>query len=251
MSKALPTQKAASIAAIEANNGSELLDDGAIVEKGARLAGVLQITAPSFREARFHIVGIAPLVIHKFSQKALRKMTDKQEKGSQGEKGKKREPKDFNSLYEEAKHISREGWCGIPASAFRNAMISGCRLVGFKMVLAKLSVFVEADGFDVDEGTPLVKIIKGDPRPLRMAVRLATGVPDVCDRPIWDDWEAIVRMRYDNDVFSLADITNLMARVGLQVGICEGRPDSKRSAGMGWGLFKVGEVTHDGLDNGR
>jgi hypothetical protein len=28
-------------------------------------------------------------------------------------------------------------------------------------------------------------------------------------------------------------------RVGIQVGICEGRPDSKNSAGMGWGTFKL------------
>jgi len=28
-------------------------------------------------------------------------------------------------------------------------------------------------------------------------------------------------------------------RVGQQVGICEGRPDSKNSAGMGWGLFTL------------
>jgi len=31
----------------------------------------------------------------------------------------------------------------------------------------------------------------------------------------------------------------LLARVGMQVGIGEGRPDSKNSAGMGWGLFEV------------
>jgi hypothetical protein len=33
-----------------------------------------------------------------------------------------------------------------------------------------------------------------------------------------------------------------MARVGLQVGIGEGRPDSKNSAGMGWGLFTIEEA---------
>jgi len=27
--------------------------------------------------------------------------------------------------------------------------------------------------------------------------------------------------------------------VGLQVGIGEGRPDSKNSAGMGWGMFTI------------
>jgi len=36
-------------------------------------------------------------------------------------------------------------------------------------------------------------------------------------------------------------LTNLLARAGLQVGIGEGRPDSKNSAGMGWGLFQIEE----------
>lgn len=202
---------------------------------------VVQIKPPSFQTGIFHIRGIAPLVIHKFSQKAIQIIRDKQVEGSQSRKGKKRESKDFNALYEGAKHISREGWCGIPASAFRSAMISACRLVGFKMTLAKLSVFVEADGYDREEGTPLIRIVNGEPKPLEMAVRLATGVPDISIRPIWEEWGAVVRIRFDMDQFSLPDVTNLLMRVGMQVGICEGRPDSKSSAGMGWGMFEIEE----------
>jgi hypothetical protein len=36
-----------------------------------------------------------------------------------------------------------------------------------------------------------------------------------------------------------------IARVGQQVGICEGRPDSKNSAGMGWGLFDIEKTTEE------
>lgn len=200
---------------------------------------VVQIKPPAFQVGIFQIYGVAPLVINKFPVKALEMIEAKQKAGSQGKKGTNREGKDFDALYEGAKHVSREGWCGIPASAFRNAMISACRLVGFKMTLGKLSVFTEADGFDKDEGTPLVKIRTGDPHPFKMAVRNQTGVCDIRVRPMWDDWTATVRIRFDSDIFSLADITNLMMRVGEQVGLCEGRPDSKESAGMGWGLFKI------------
>jgi hypothetical protein len=52
-------------------------------------------------------------------------------------------------------------------------------------------------------------------------------------------WEAKVRIRFDGDQFTLTDVTNLLMRVGLQVGIGEGRPDSKMSTGMGWGMFEV------------
>jgi hypothetical protein len=49
-----------------------------------------------------------------------------------------------------------------------------------------------------------------------------------------------VRVQYDADQFTATDAANLMTRVGAQVGIGEGRPDSKMSAGMGWGTFKLG-----------
>jgi len=198
------------------------------------------VTPPKLRELRFPIAGIAPYVQHKFSAKAKAMMRAKQEAGSTGKKGKQREAKDFDAAYKGAMHISEEGWHGIPASAFRAAMISACRLIGFRMTLAKLCVSVIADGFDADDNTPLVKITKGEPHYNELHVRLETGVADIRPRPMWNPgWEAVVRIMFDADQFTPTDVTNLLARVGLQVGIGEGRPDSKKSAGMGWGLFKI------------
>lgn len=56
---------------------------------------------------------------------------------------------------------------------------------------------------------------------------------------MWEEWAADVRIRYDADQFSLTDVSNLISRVGSQVGVGEGRPDSKNSAGMGWGTFRL------------
>lgn len=196
------------------------------------------IEAPKFETAMITIVGVAPYVQHKFTQKAREQMMAKQRAGSQAKKGIRREPKDFDALYQESQYRSREGWRGIPAPAFRNAMISACRIVGFQMTRAKLSVFVEADGFDVDDGTPLVRI-EGEPRIHEACVRNETGVADIRWRPMWEQWSAKVRVRWDSSQFSAQDVVNLLARAGMQVGIGEGRPDSKSSNGMGWGLFEV------------
>lgn len=197
-----------------------------------------QISKPNIERLVLKIVGNAPYVQNKFSQKAREQMRQTQEAGSVARKGKKREPKDFQQAYEQALHVSEEGWYGIPAASFRAAMISACRLVGFKMTLAKLSVFVFADGLDADEGTPLVRIY-GEPEVNESMVRVGMGVADVRWRPMWRKWHAIVRVSYDADQFSTDDVLNLMMRVGMQVGIGEGRPDSKSSAGMGWGTFDV------------
>ena len=199
----------------------------------------LTITAPNMIEAKFTIEGTAPFVQSKFSQKALAIMKGIQLAGSVAKKGRKREPKDFAALYEGAIHYSVEGWAGIPANGVRAALVSACRVVGFQMTRAKLAVFVEADGFDATEGTPLIKISRGKPRHVEHAVRIQ-NTTDIRVRAMWDPgWRANVRIRYDADMFGLQDVTNLLARVGMQVGLGEGRPDSRSSAGMGWGLFKI------------
>jgi ribosomal protein S17 len=109
------------------------------------------------------------------------------------------------------------------------------------MTLEKLSVFVEADGVDKDEPQiPLIRIY-GDPIKQEDMARVETGQPYVTVRAAYHQWKAKVRIRFDADQFTLEDVSNLLARVGMQVGIGEGRPDSKNSAGMGWGLFTIEE----------
>lgn len=200
----------------------------------------VSISAPNFQTAVFKIRGTAPYVQNKFSAKAKGQMKEVQEAGSTSRKNRKKEAKNFQEMYEQSIHRSEEDWPGIPAPAFRNAMVSACRTVGFAMTLAKLSVFTEADGFDVDDQTPLVRFTKGEPEYFESLVRLGSGVADIHARALWKaGWEAEVRIKYDADQFTAEDIANLMVRVGLQVGIGEGRPDSKKSTGMGWGMFEV------------
>lgn len=201
----------------------------------------VSIKAPNILTTAFRVQGTAPFVMNKFSEKARNQIKATQEAGSQARGKKQREPKDFDQVLEGAKHYSAEGWIGIPAPAFRAAMISACRLVGFQMTKAKLSVFVVAEGLDVDDGTPLVPIY-GECEAHEGYVRNETGVIDLRNRPMWREWYADVTIRWDGDQFTADDIMNLLNRAGMQVGIGEGRPDSKKSAGCGWGTFQVAEI---------
>jgi hypothetical protein len=197
------------------------------------------IKAPAFQTAVFTLTGTAPLVIHRFSAKTKEQMKQKMETGKAAGNKKNREAKSTNSLYEESRYIAKEGWDGFHAAAVRNALISACRLVGFKMTLAKLSLFVIADGWDKTEPQiPLIRIY-GKPTKQEDMARVETGQPYVTVRAAYHDWKAKVQIRWDNDQFTLTDVSNLLMRVGMQVGIGEGRPDSKNSAGMGWGCFSV------------
>jgi hypothetical protein len=201
---------------------------------------ILTISAPNFQSAKVKIIGTAPLVMNKMSSQNRQKMIADMEKGSQTKKGTKRPPKDFDAVYKGAMHIADAGWYGIPASALRTAMVDACRLVGFKMTIAKLSVFIDPpDGFDKDDGQPLVRLTVGEPVRKDHAVKLANGSTDILARPFFYPWAAEPTLTWDGDQFSATDVINLLARVGGQVGVGAGRPNSKNSTGMGWGTFKV------------
>lgn len=199
----------------------------------------VQIKAPNFEQAIFEIVGTAPLVIHRFSAKTKNQMLQKAEAGKTAASKKVRVAQDSDEKFNESRYVSKEGWDGFHAGAIRAAMISACRLVGFKMTLAKMSVFVIADGYDKDE--PQIPLIRIYGKPVRQddMARVETGQPYVTIRAAYHDWKAKIRVRWDADQFTLQDVSNLLARVGQQVGLCEGRPDSKNSAGMGWGTFAL------------
>lgn len=205
----------------------------------ATVQTAVQIKPANIQQAVFKIKGTAPYVQARFSAKAMQAMKEKMLAGSTAKGKKVREARNFEEDFEQAKHVSEQGWVGIPASSFRQAIISACRLVGFRMTLAKLSVFVAADGFDRVDGIPLIKLQAPEPERTEMAVRNATGVADIRVRPMWREWAADVTVSYDADQFTLQDVTNLMQRVGMQVGIGEGRPDSRDSAGLGWGTFTL------------
>lgn len=202
----------------------------------------ITITPPNFQTIKLAVKGTAPLLQLRFSAKA--EMLAKHQEGGPARSKRNRVAKDVDALFKNALHVSSEGWYGIPCAAFRNAAISACRIVGYKMTLAKMAIFVEADGYAKDDETPLVRITKGEPIMHSGHVRNATGVIDIRIRALFKEWACSPRVRYDADLFKTADIVNLLYRAGQQVGVGEGRPDSRESCGMGFGLFVVnlGEI---------
>lgn len=199
------------------------------------------ISPPKFEKIKCKIKGTAPLVQNRFSAKAMQKMKQKMELGQAAKKGSKREARDFDDDFKQAQHISEQGWIGIPAAAIRNACISACKMVGFHMTKAKMSVFCEADGIDEIDGSPLVKLIANKPEILEMPVRIQQTT-NISIRPMWRKWELDLTLKYDADQFTSEDILNLLNRAGQQVGIGEGRPDSKTSNGLGFGTFEIAKV---------
>ena len=96
----------------------------------------------SINEVQIPIVGISPLIVHKFSEKARKQIEEKQAGKAQNKKHDIRDPQ---ADYEGAKHISADGWDGFPAAGFKAAMIRGAKIIGMVMKDAVMSFFVKAD----------------------------------------------------------------------------------------------------------
>jgi hypothetical protein len=226
----------------------ELLADATPVEdESIAPATRIVISKPKIKKAVFKLIGETPYVSNNFNQEAQDEMAEKQKKGSQNNKDMKRTPKDFDKQYRGSLHISTEGWYGHPASTFRTAMIDACRTVGYKMTHAKMALFVLADGYDADDGRPLVRI-EGKPEQFRSYVRLADNSPDIKARGRWETWSINLRIEYDADMFSHEDVANLLMRVGRQVGIGAGRPFSKTraartGAGSDWTATRMTDMS--------
>lgn len=206
-----------------------------------RTEEVANIKPANIIRTTIRVVGTAPLVQNKFSQKAKETMlktmaTPKNEKKAKSE----RPIRNYAEEFVDAQHIAVAGWNGVPCSGIRAAMIDACRTVGIVMTRAKMSVFVIADGFDKRDGTPLVRIYSDKPpEQTEMPVRLDSGVTDIRVRPMWREWYADVTIDFDGDMITGESVINLLDRAGRQVGLCEGRPFSKNSVGQGWGTFQV------------
>lgn len=203
------------------------------------LKNTITIKPPRLEVLELTIRGTSPLVVHRMSAKLKAELAAKADgsvpKGARAA----REPRDVAALYLGARYISPEGWDGFHAGALRHAAISACRLANFKMTIAKLSIFFIEDGRDaLEPQVPLIRIY-GNPTMQEDLARVETGQPYVTVRAAYYEWYSRLRILFDANQFRGDDMANLIDIVGRQVGICEGRYDSKNSPGLGWGCFAI------------
>lgn len=241
--------------AMQAEKLNKAESNGAPVNrlKGAKATEALTITPLRQAVMTIPIVGQSPLKILRFSRKKQQQVQSTQEAGEQARTKRKREAKNFDQEYQDAKYLCTEKqgtkaitWLGLNATGIRNGCIETCRMAGFVMTKAKMSVFCVQDGVDDLDATPLVRI-NGNPEMCVDPVRNANGSIDLRPRVMFREWKMTVRIRFDEDQFSPSDVINLMIRVGQQNGLGEGRPNGTNGNGTGNGLFIV-DVDHCSLE---
>ncbi len=200
-------------------------------KSAGKQAAPIVIMRPNMQIIEVPIVGTSPLITQQWSRKAILQMEAKHQQKAAS----KRTAKDPEAWY-----ISTEGWDGVPAVAFKAAMVNATRqCAGLTIVLAKGIIRTLAQGTTA-EGTGLIRIY-GEPRLHTSTPRNANGNPDVRYRPIYEPWRAIVPVRFNAHLVSAEQIVNLMAIAGESEGVGEWRPSSPESKTGIYGCWEIEE----------
>lgn len=180
------------------------------------------VTLPPLNIQRMEItlIGDSPLICHKWSDKAKKQMLDKQTKKAKTAKEAKDPERDFReSMYEHP-----DGGYGFPVIAFKAAAVGACRFVdGIPMTQAKGAFHIDGE---------LVRISGSEPTMREDMVRIAMGTADIRYRGEFRTWRVTLSIRFNANVLSAEQITNLFNTAGFGVGVGEWRPQKDGSYGM-------------------
>jgi hypothetical protein len=192
--------------------------------RGRGKATEIAISEPNYQEFELVLTGIegSSLISHKWARKAVFEMLAKQMKFPVPAKTAKDPHQDFiDSLYPYDVADPKAGY-GMPAIAFKNSSVGACRFVSMKMTEARGAFHVMGD---------LVQIL-GRPTNRLDQVRVASGTADLRFRGEFLKWAAVLKIAFNADILSPAQIINLFNHAGRGQGIGEFRPEKNGNRGM-------------------
>lgn len=200
------------------------------------------IPAPNIRTMKVRIVGTASLIFHKWDEKAIQMILDKQLKKVQKGRGVRNPEREYeNSFYYDG-----SDQVAIPARNIKQAIVGSARFInGIPMTILRGAIFVmgDIDGFIpvLLNNKPVTKAIavKNQKEWMRQdMVTVGMGSADIRFRgELPTGWEAEFLIQFDADLLSAEQVLNLLSRAGFSQGLMEWRPEKNGDRGT----FKIKE----------
>lgn len=218
----------------------------------AKTSEVTELKKINRRLLTVRLVGISPLIQHRWSEKAKGMMRAKQQEGKKTKVRDLRDP--------EAEAIEAGYYCdkekkvpGVLAVAIKAAIISAAHNdLGMPKTLVRKALFIYPMGREVV--IPLEKVSGKGPAKREVGteflpvgkdravstfeedmVRVGQGSADLRYRPYFYDWAVTTRWEVDADLLKVDDLLTLLDRAGFGVGIHEWRPEK----GGEYGRFRI------------
>lgn len=171
---------------------------------------------------KVEIKGTAPLIVHKWDEKAKQQLLDKQ----QGKRAVK-VAKDPEAAYQASRYLLPDGSDGFPVTGFKAATVGAARYFQtVKMTELRRALFFHGEGPD-----QLVRII-GTPQSREDMVRVGMGTSDIRFRAMYPEWTATLVVTYVPSLLDEASVVALIDAGGMG-GVGEWRPEKAATGTFG------------------
>jgi hypothetical protein len=167
------------------------------------------------------VISVSPFLAHRFSEEAQQAIAAAQ----QGAHRTKKPPRDPEREFELCQYRLPDGRHGIPAAAFKRAVVRACPYVsGLPMTVAEGALQIPGTILPFTDHT----------EPVMQADRVVIGrkITSVAYRARYDHWELTVPVRFQANVISPERLVNLFEIAGFAVGVGDWRPQCHGSFGM-------------------
>lgn len=198
-----------------------------------------QIPAPNKKIIKVKIEGTSPLIFHKWDEKAIKMMLDKQLKKAQ----KGRDIREPEREYEHSFYYNALDQVAFPSRNIKQAIVGSARFLNdVKMTLLRGTIFVmgDKDGFiPVLKNGKLItrKDVKKhtqestDSWMRQDMVTVGMGSADIRFRGEIKDWSMEFLIEFDADLLSAEQVLNLLQRAGFSQGLGEWRAERNGESG--------------------
>ena len=197
---------------------------------------LIQLTRLEDSTLEIPITGVTPLIPHKWSEKAKRMMPGHPDKdAAKTVKGPKNPEEEADAcLYYMPQEQGKAARIGMPATAFKAAIIGACRFFEKPtMVEAKQMIFVEGEGPE-----QLVEITYGSMVLREDTPRNTNGSSDLRYRYALHDWTAVVQVHFPANIITGDSVVTLVD-AGGRGGIGDWRPSAPKSYTGTYGTWRV------------
>lgn len=217
--------------------------------KGAEIIGI-QLPQLMIEDIIIPLRGETGLIVHKWTEKAINEILDKQLKRAKGE----RKPKDPQAEFLASMYRFPDGRHGFPAVGFKCAAVTACTsIAGVTKIAAKQAFRVIGEAVptkNVFAGTPMTQELvpiefDGEPEMREDPVKIGMGTTDLRYRAQYINWRCNLHVRFNRSVISREQLVNLFNTAGFAVGVGEWRQERNGTSGA----FHVELMSQDELDS--